>query len=302
MEVILADESRFYLRAFIEIYRVARFDQSGKITGKYRPALEGETVREAVRSLAKTHVDCFGKSPFHRQVDRSFGLFPELERQLSAMEKLSPNKKVQKAITPDFLRCMSSLSSMMVINDAEDHAIDLIIFAFFFAMRSCEFVTASPPGKTKTLTLGCITFWTEDRKLVHHDDPQLYCVVVYVRVVFLDQKNGEQFETRSQKRTNDPALCPVVRAARAVRRVRNFVPDCDNSTLLCATHGTSNRAKSLNQDFTLRLIKKTCTNFGGKDRFGFDGNEIGNKSIRCGAAMALFLTGHSSDKIMILGR
>ena len=218
------------------------------------------------------------------------------------MEQLTPNKKVQKAITPDFLRCMSSLSSTLVINDAEDHAIDLIIFAFFFAMRSCEYVSASPPGRTKTITLGCITFWTKDRRLIHHDDPHLYHIAVYVRVVFIDQKNGEKFEPRVQRRSGDPALCPVVRAARAVKRVRSFVPDYDDSTLLCATHGTSCHAPSLNQDFTLQLIRKVCTDFGGRDRFGFDKSEIGNRSIRCGAAMALFVTGHSSDKIMILGR
>ena len=32
-----------------------------------------------------------------------------------------------------------------------------------------------------------------------------------------------------------------------------------------------------------------------------ESNKIGNKSIRNGAAMALFLKGHSSDKIMLLG-
>jgi hypothetical protein len=41
--------------------------------------------------------------------------------------------------------------------------------------------------------------------------------------------------------------------------------------------------------------------FGGKARFGFDPHEIGNKSIRSGAAMmALFLQNVSSDRIMIL--
>ena len=190
----------------------------------------------------------------------------------------------------------------MVVNDAEDHATDLIILAFFFAMRSCEYVTATPPGRTKTITLGCITFWTESRQLVPHDDPRLYQISVYVRIVFLDQKNGEKFEVRSQKRTGDPDLCPVICAARAVRRVLKYFPDCDESTLLCATNGAGNRSSNIGQDFTLRLLRKTCHDFGGKDRFGFDKEEIGNKSIRSGAAMALFVTGHSSEKIMILGR
>jgi hypothetical protein len=42
--------------------------------------------------------------------------------------------------------------------------------------------------------------------------------------------------------------------------------------------------------------------FGGKMTFGFHPHEIGNRSIRSGAAMALFLKDHSTAKIMILGR
>jgi hypothetical protein len=42
--------------------------------------------------------------------------------------------------------------------------------------------------------------------------------------------------------------------------------------------------------------------FGGKRTFGFHPHEIGNRSIRSGATMALFLKDHSTAKIMILGR
>ena len=36
--------------------------------------------------------------------------------------------------------------------------------------------------------------------------------------------------------------------------------------------------------------------------FGFGPADIGNRSLRSGAAMSLFLMKHSSDEIMILGR
>ena len=39
-----------------------------------------------------------------------------------------------------------------------------------------------------------------------------------------------------------------------------------------------------------------------KKTFGFDPADIGNKSIRSGAAMALFLQNVSSTRIMLLGR
>jgi hypothetical protein len=41
---------------------------------------------------------------------------------------------------------------------------------------------------------------------------------------------------------------------------------------------------------------------GGSDVFGFNGKDIGTKSLRSGAAMGLFLMNHSVAKIMILGR
>ena len=50
------------------------------------------------------------------------------------------------------------------------------------------------------------------------------------------------------------------------------------------------------------MIKKICDTYGGVERFGFHKDKIGNNSIRSGAAMALFLNDHLSDKIMILGR
>jgi hypothetical protein len=54
--------------------------------------------------------------------------------------------------------------------------------------------------------------------------------------------------------------------------------------------------------FTRKLFRDTCRNFGGKVNFGFDPHEIGNKSLRSGAAMSLFLQNVSGDRIMILGR
>jgi hypothetical protein len=50
------------------------------------------------------------------------------------------------------------------------------------------------------------------------------------------------------------------------------------------------------------LLRRACSIGGGHQTFGFHPHEIGNKSIRSGAAMALFLMDHSPAKIMILGR
>jgi hypothetical protein len=69
------------------------------------------------------------------------------------------------------------------------------------------------------------------------------------------------------------------------------------NTPICLFNGSQ-----ITSAFTRKLLRKTCDVFGGKEKFGFDPRDIGNHSIRSGAAMALFLMDHHPTKIMILGR
>jgi hypothetical protein len=50
------------------------------------------------------------------------------------------------------------------------------------------------------------------------------------------------------------------------------------------------------------LLKNTCAVYGPVRNYGMQPDEIGTRSIRSGAAMALFLKNHSVEKIKILGR
>ena len=62
------------------------------------------------------------------------------------------------------------------------------------------------------------------------------------------------------------------------------------------------KTRFVSNTFVKNLLRDTCSFFGGQAEFGFHPHEIGNKSIRSGAAMALFLMDHSPAKIMIMGR
>ena len=81
-----------------------------------------------------------------------------------------------------------------------------------------------------------------------------------------------------------------------------FTDNPNTDTPLCAVNIPGRRSKVINQENTLVFMKVICETFGGQSRFWFCPNEIGNRSVRSGAAMALFLTNHSPDKIMLLGR
>jgi hypothetical protein len=53
----------------------------------------------------------------------------------------------------------------------------------------------------------------------------------------------------------------------------------------------------------LQLLRRTCAINDGENKYGISESEIGTRSIRSGAAMALALQGGNSDKkIMTLGR
>jgi hypothetical protein len=65
----------------------------------------------------------------------------------------------------------------------------------------------------------------------------------------------------------------------------------------------SNRLR-ITDTIALEIVRDVCRLRGGKEVFGFDPLEIGNKSLRSGAAMALALgpNNHNEMKIKILGR
>ena len=223
------------------------------------------------------------------------------------MDNVAAPPKRQKAITPKFLRYLcrqgTSKDPSKITSDAHDHAIDLIVGGFFFATRPCEIVKTPEPGKTKTLRIRNLTFRDRHQTVVRSNHPRLYSIAEFVTVTFDDQKNGQKSDSRTHRRTDDVWLCPVRRLARAVMRVLRHFPGADCDHLLCSTFDPKLCTTSLlTSNFTLTFLRNTCQHYGAKDTFGFGPSEIGNRSLRSGAAMALFLMNHSTAKIMILGR
>ena len=172
------------------------------------------------------------------------------QKHLAAIDSVSPARKYQKPITPEFLRCMACLASLAILNDPEDHATDIIIGAYFFAMRSCEFLDVPEQGRTVNIRLGGIRFYSKEFELIpHHHHPHLIELSAFVWVLFEDQKNRLKCDSRTQAKTNDPLLCPVLRLGRAVQRVRKFVVNHNADTPLCTFHKKKRRARFINQDY-----------------------------------------------------
>ena len=98
----------------------------------------------------------------------------------------------------------------------------LVIGAFFFAMRSCEYllVPQSEKRRIDILRLKNIRFFTEGIE-TSHDSPDLEfadCVLI----TFEFQKKDERNDTVTQIYSEDDLLCPVRSWAAVVRRIRSY--------------------------------------------------------------------------------
>jgi hypothetical protein len=145
-----------------------------------------------------------------------------------------------------------------------------------------------------------ITFLDPDKREIPQDHPGLE-MAAHVTFLFVDQKNKDKNARCSQKRTNNPALCPVRRSASLIQRIRKSVPHFNGSTTM-NTMFINGVVLQLLSRFLRAQLRTTYTVLGGKSAFGYSATETGTKSIRSGAAMGLFLMNHSSERIMLMGR
>jgi hypothetical protein len=151
------------------------------------------------------------------------------------------------------------------------------------------------------IALGGVIFRSKTKQTLSHDNPDLVTLATYITIIFVDQKNNKKMDARTQRKTGLPFLCPVLRFASLVQRIRRTIPNATNDTMI-NTIMINNSILTITSTYIRTQLRQTCRTFGGKAVFGFDAHEIGNKSIRSGAAMSLFLTNTHTDRIMILGR
>jgi hypothetical protein len=175
----------------------------------------------------------------------------------------------------------------------------LAIGAFFFAMRSCEYLKVSgSPRKTKCLTVENIRFFSHGKKLDHTNTNLATASVV--SITFVSQKTDVKNQTVTMYRTQDPLLCPV-RAWAGI--VQTILQDPDGSP---STAVNFHRLANLDKIFLpassmTKLIRKAADHIGAEN-LGFHSSDLGTHSIRSGAAMAMHLDAVPTYSIMLIGR
>jgi hypothetical protein len=175
---------------------------------------------------------------------------------------------------------------------------ELFIGAFFFAMRSCEYLNVSGKRKTKILTIKNIRFF-KGRSEVHHSDPALHLATT-VSITFEYQKKDTRNDTITQHRSGDKLLCPVRIWAKIVCRILSY-PGANQSTQVNAYLSDKKNILHIRGSDLLKRLRQATAAIG-KHKLGFTPDQIGLHSARSGAAMAMYLAGVPVFTIMLLGR
>jgi hypothetical protein len=186
----------------------------------------------------------------------------------------------------------------------------LVVCAFFFAMRACEFSDVGAPRRTRIITIGDVEFRKDGRKVSRDRETEMEEADT-VSITFRTQKNGEKGTTVTQHRTTGrhangtSRLCPVTALARLVARVRSY-PIADLEWAAVDQRPINLVATDLGLELVtaqqvLHHLRAAALQYG-EQRLGFPISKIGTHSLRAGAATAMFLAGVPAETIQLIGR
>ena len=173
----------------------------------------------------------------------------------------------------------------------------LSIGAFFWACRSCEYVSAPSERKTLLARIRNIRFFIGHKEMSHRD-PNL-ANAERVSWTFEEQKNQERNVTIPHDNNNDPLMNPVRAMASTIQRILSY-PGTDENTPIC-TYLSSGKLQTFTQNDLLKSFRENAASIGA-DRLGFLPKDIGTHSNRSAAAMAMFMDDTPVYMIMLMER
>jgi len=182
-------------------------------SGKPTKLLKSESVRSAMDCVAQAFKLAAHTDP-RLDINGKFAFI--LQRQLRGYRSTDPGEKPQVSITGSVLQQFYKLT----VSSFDTALCQLFIGAFFFAMRSCEYVKVQGPRKTKLLTVKNIRFYIGNR-LINHLDPNLSSAEC-VSITFEFQKRDTRNDVITQHRSGDNVLCPVRTWAAIIKRLASY--------------------------------------------------------------------------------
>ena len=176
----------------------------------------------------------------------------------------------------------------------------LVIMAFFFAMRSCEYLKVSgKPRRTKPLCVRNFQF-TSNHKVIPHNSPHL-AAADCVTITFEYQKSDKRNEQVTQQRTDDPLLCPVQACASIIKRL--LAQGGNKDTLVYEYISAEGTRAHVTSKVCLQRLREFISSIDNEgEGWGLLPLQIGLHSLRSSSAMAMKLNNVPTPTIMLIGR
>jgi len=271
--------------AFSVALREGRFSRSAHET------LAESTIRGAVSYVASTFRDNDRPNPT-RDADGELGRL--LSRLWRAFRAKDPAEKQQKSLPAVVLLEIAKLQH----TETQRAISQLSIGAFYFAMRSCEYVKVPAAEKRRTdiVRLRCVVF-RRNGAIIPHDSPDLE-LADFVSITFEMQKKDEKFDRVTQHATGHEIKCPVRIWAAIIKRIRSY-PGADDDTPVSAVW-RNNRIEHITSQNIINAIDNAAESIGYAS-LGDEKGDFGTHSIRSGGAMAMALDDVPPFRIRLIG-
>jgi len=168
--------------------------------------------------------------------------------------------------------------------------------AFFWAMRSCEYLQVEfGSRKTAPVCLGSFTF-VKDGCILPLDSPEIP-FADSVAILFLRQKNQCKGQIITQHKTDDPVFSPVKVCARIVQRMLR--EGWDHSTPVYKYRNAAGKPAKVSSTAALMYLRDFVQYHPGA---GLVPERVGTHSIRTSSAMAMVLNNIDPLRVMMIGR
>ena len=281
LELYKIGQRTYLLSAFASSCRRNNFGTTSKTV------LRGNTVNSTVTHVCQTFRTHLRPDPA-LDANNKPSLF--LTRQIAGFIDADLSKRQQKALP----LCVFSTMYRNVFTPMDEAMGQLVCGAFFFGMRSCEYLTVSGTRKTKRLRIRNIRFFKNNLPLTDKRNPVLRYADT-VSVTFEFQKNKQKNITVSQPRSGKE-ICPVIIWAQLVQRILAYKDSSENMYVNAIQIGKSKGYIKATEMY--QHIVHTVNNTTG---LGFTRKDVGTHSVRSSLAMALYLAKHPISTIILIG-
>jgi hypothetical protein len=174
---------------------------------------------------------------------------------------------------------------------------DLIVVAYFFLLRVCEYTKSRRATRTVPLRRQDIQLWRGGAILLHTASLADLLQATSATINLENQKNGIRGSAVHHESSGDPDIDPVRSLARLVHYITALPPDTPLGTFT-----TANRRPVQVSPSDIAAMLKGGAIGDNLVRAGYDIARIGTHSLRSGGAINLAINGIDHAIIMKIGR